>query len=98
MGWMFRGDAKLARERGLAGVSFWRDGTFVLGERGIGADARFGWMGGLTGLLFWGGRGIGAGRDSAGCVFRVCGSNDLRYKPVRVSQAELVRPLASPTN
>ena len=31
-------------------------------------------------------------------VFRVCGSNDLRYKPVRVSQAELVRPLAAPTN
>lgn len=22
--------------------------------------ARFGWMGSLTGLLFWGGRGIGA--------------------------------------
>lgn len=74
-GLLFWGDAKLARERGLAGLSLWFDGTSVLG-----------------------GRGIGAGRDSAGCVFRVCGSNDLRYKPVRVSQAELVRPLASPTN
>ena len=42
---LFRGDAKLARERGLAGLSLWFDGTFVLGGRGIGAGARFRWMG-----------------------------------------------------
>lgn len=53
---------------------------------------------GLTGLLFRGDAELARKRDSAGCVFRVCGSNDLRYKPVRVSQAELVRPLAAPTN
>ena len=52
-------------------VCLWKDRTFVLG-----------------------GRGIGAGRDSAGCVCEFVG----RYKPVRVSQAELVRPLAAPTN
>lgn len=44
MGWVFRGDAELAQERGLAGVCLWKDGTFVLGGRGIGAGAWFGWM------------------------------------------------------
>ena len=38
------GDAELAQERGLAGVWLWKDGTFVLGGRGIGAGARFRWM------------------------------------------------------
>lgn len=41
---LFRGDAKLARERGLAGLSLWFDGTFVFGGRGIGAGARFRWV------------------------------------------------------
>lgn len=36
-GLLFLGDAKLARERGLAGLSLWFDGTSVLGGRGIGA-------------------------------------------------------------
>lgn len=36
-GLLFRGDAKLARERGLAGMCLWKDGTFVLRGRGIGA-------------------------------------------------------------
>ena len=44
-GLLFRGDAKLARERGLAG-----------------------WVT----SVFWG-RGIGAGRDSAGCVCEFVG-------------------------
>ena len=43
-GLLFWGDAKLARKRGLAGVWLWKDGTFVLGGRGIGAGARFRWM------------------------------------------------------
>lgn len=75
MGWVFRGDAKLAHS------AVW-----------------LGCVCGRTGLLFWGDAELARERDSAGCVFRVCGSNDLRYKPVRVSQAELVRPLAAPTN
>ena len=49
-GLLFRGDAKLAQERGLAGLSLWFDRTSVLG-----------------------GRGIGAGRDSAGWVFEFVG-------------------------
>ncbi len=36
-GWVFRGDAELAQERGLAGVCLWKDGTFVLGGRQTGA-------------------------------------------------------------
>lgn len=44
-GWVFREDAKLARERGLGGwVDGWFDGTSVLGGRGIGAGARFRWV------------------------------------------------------
>ena len=38
------GDAKLARERDLAGLSLWFDGTSVLGGRQTGAGARFGWV------------------------------------------------------
>ena len=43
-GLLFWGDAKLARERDLAGLSLWFDGTSVLGGRQTGAGARFGWV------------------------------------------------------
>ena len=33
---------------------WWFDRTSVFGGCQTGAGARFGWMGGLTGLLFWG--------------------------------------------
>lgn len=36
-GLLFGGDAELARERDLAGMCFWKNGTFVLRGRGIGA-------------------------------------------------------------
>lgn len=36
-GLLFWGNAELAQERGLAGVCLWKDGTFVLRGRGIGA-------------------------------------------------------------
>lgn len=43
-GWVFRGDAELAQERGLAGVCLWKDGTFVLGGTRNWRIARFRWV------------------------------------------------------
>ena len=53
-GWVFRGDAKLARERGLAGLSLWFDGTSVLGGRGIGAERdSAGWVFEFVGRMIY---------------------------------------------
>lgn len=59
-GWMFRGDAELAQERGLAGVCLWKDGTFVWGDANW-RIARFDWDVFVEGRTFvLRGRGIGA--------------------------------------
>ena len=42
-GWVFRGDAELAQERGLAGVCLWKDGTFCFGGTPNWRIARFDW-------------------------------------------------------